>query len=255
MRDFTNQWELAVKINGSPVTEYKHTDGLTYIEGRPGSKYVISIRNDSAERVCAIPAVDGLSVLDGNEAGLNSPGYIIDPFGTVDIPGWTLNQSEVASFEFGTVGQSYKVQSGRGASNVGVIGLMIFREKIHPAHTLRRVQLTASSYDGGTVKGGWYGTGAESATMSATADSCAQSVGQEMGTGFGEAQTFNTSKVSFTKRDPNFPDALIALYYDSARGLEKRGINVAHKGAGAANPFPGYGSTVGCAPPPGWVKK
>lgn len=253
MRDFTNQYSLEVIINGRSVDEYPHTDGYTYIEGRSGSSYTLRVNNNSYERIAAILSVDGLSVLDGTEAGLDSKSYIVDPMGYVDVPGWTLNTTEVAQFKFGDISNAYAPRMGKGTSNVGVIGLMVFREKPNLNYLLSqnatrgyRGQIFGSSYDNATLS---------STTMDSfdiSSQSCAST--PEVGTEFGEVQNFNTREVSFVKRDPQHPDALVAIYYDSAKGLEKRGILVGRKPN--PSPFPTYSNTmVGCTPPPGWVKK
>ena len=247
MWDFTKQYELTVNINGRTVDEYPHTDNNIYIEGRPGSEYTIEIKNNSHEEICAIPSVDGLSIFDGKEAGLNSKGYIIDRFGKIVIPGWTLNNNQVAKFEFGDTKSSYTNQMGNGTSNTGVIGVMIFRKKPEPV-------LMASSMRGMLCGSGGSGPATmdwHSHTDDASSDAAAA---QSLGTGFGGTQAFNVREVSFEKRDPQNPDALLALFYDSVRGLERRGIRVGVKHN--PSPFPTYVSqTTGCTPPPGWVKK
>lgn len=253
MRDFTNQYELEIVVNNRPVDEYPHTDGNTYIEGRSGSNYILRVRNNSHEQIMAILSVDGLSVLDGTDAGLDSKGYIIDGYSTIEVPGWTLNRSEIAQFKFGDVSNAYAPRMGKGTSNVGVIGLMVFRPKpviYRPyASTAKRgdVQLLGSSYNSATL------SGATMDSFDISSQACASSA-PEVGTEFGTVQNFNTRQVTFDKRDPNHPDAIVAIYYDSARGLEKRGIIVGKRTN--PSPFPTYtNSAPGCTPPPGWVKK
>lgn len=261
MRDLTNQYSLEIVINGRSVDEYPHTDGNTYIEGRSGSNYTLRVRNDSHEKIAAILSVDGLSVLDGKDAGLDSKAYIVDPYGSIEVPGWTLNTSEVAQFKFGDVSNSYAPRMGKGTTNVGVIGLMVFREKPQyrypPAYasTTKGItrgggQLFGSSWNAGSATCDSFSTSSVGG-MDIQAQSCAT---PEVGTEFGAVQNFNTRQVTFEKRDPNHPDAIVAIYYDSARGLEKRGIYVGRKPG--PSPFPTYtNSTPGCTPPPGWVKK
>jgi len=245
MWDFTKQYGLEVIVNGVSVVEYPHTDGNTYVEGRPGSNYLLRISNNSYEEILAIPAIDGLSVFDGKEAGLNSSGYVIRAHESVDVPGWTLNNAEVAKFEFGDIKASYSVQSNKGTSNLGVIGLMVFRPKPIVA---------AMSYQKSIMRGQIFGSSAGGSRDWLEASCDASLSTQEMGTGFGDVQKFNTTKTTFDKRDPHNPDAIIALYYDSARGLEKRGIRIGVRHT--PSPFPTYNNTsVGCTPPPSWVKK
>lgn len=249
MFDFTRQYEFEVKIGGRALTEYPHTDGNIYVEGRPGSEYTLYFKNNGYDDVVAIPSVDGLSVFDGKPAGKDSKGYIVDAYASINIPGWTLNSNEVARFTFGDVRESYSVQSNQGASNVGVIGLLVFRRNLQPQH---HGIATASVFgSGGIMRGMTHDSfnlnSIESQSVGATMSA------QDMGTGFGKAQDFKTVEAKFEKRDPNHPDALMALYYDSAKGLARRGINVSLKHN--PSPFPTYVNTISCTPPPGWVKK
>lgn len=273
MRDFTNQYTLEVRIaskpvqeynnlNGNtyaasrsrPVQEYIHTDGNVYIEGRAGSKYSLYFHNHSAERVCVIPAVDGLSVFDGQEAGLKSKGYIVDAYGHIEIPGWTLSNSEVAAFEFADLRNSYSAQSGKGTTNTGVIGVLVFRERVYPRITASSFPTLSATRGMVPAGGGWYGSGTDFGSMSTSnvqgTNAIDDAVG--LGTGFGEKESFKTHEVTFEKRDPNHPDAMMAIYYDSEKGLAKRGI-IVKTYDNKPNPFPSYAApTIGCKPPPGW---
>lgn len=78
-------------------------------------------------------------------------------------------------------------------------------------------------------------------------------VTQDVGTGFGQATTWQTQTTRFRRANPDHPDAVLALYYNTARNLEKMGIRLRKKRdvSYQANPFPGY-TTTGCKPPPGW---
>jgi len=255
MWDFTKQYGLEVIVNGVSVDEYPHTDGNTYVEGRPGSNYLLRISNNSYEEILAIPAIDGLSVFDGKEAGPDSAGYVIGAQVTIDVPGWTLNNNAVGKFEFGAITSSYSAQSNKGTSNVGVIGLMIFRPKPIVARQSNQNSILHGQIFGSSAVASrdWLETSCDALIST-----------QEMGTGFGDVQQFNTVKTTFEKRDSNNPDAIIAMYYDSARGLEKRGIRIGVKHN--PTPFPTYTKTMesnnnpllaikGCTPPPNWVKK
>jgi hypothetical protein len=81
-------------------------------------------------------------------------------------------------------------------------------------------------------------------------------VAQSVGTGFGDATPFNTSVVNFERAHPTVPDAVMVVYYNSARNLQKMGIQLRTKSTRynntTAQAFPGY--TTGCTPPPGWTK-
>ena len=123
MFDATNQYELSLLINGNRVSEYYH-NGNMFVEGRANSTYELQVRNNSPERIMAILSVDGLGVIDGQAAGADSPGYVIEPYQTLTVPGWKVDGDTAAKFQFGSASGSYSNRTGRGKKNVGVVGLL-----------------------------------------------------------------------------------------------------------------------------------
>lgn len=71
----------------------------------------------------------------------------------------------------------------------------------------------------------------------------------EMGTGFGPKADFKTNETQFNKGDEA---ATLAIYYDSKRNLEKRGIQVVRTQRTYLEDLPSPFQSSGCAPPPGW---
>ncbi len=127
----TNNVELLVYIKGQkPAIEYRsQKDFKTYIEGRENSEFEIEVVNHNPHKVEAVVSVDGLSVLDGQHAGDESPGYVIEPYGRLRIPGWVRNSDTAAKFTFtGRKGGSYVELTTGQATNKGVIGLMAFSD-------------------------------------------------------------------------------------------------------------------------------
>jgi hypothetical protein len=74
-------------------------------------------------------SVDGLSIMDGKSAKANGRGYVLE-LGeqSFDIPGWRLNDEEVAAFVFAAVPDAYASQMGK-PTNMGVIGATFFYER------------------------------------------------------------------------------------------------------------------------------
>jgi len=162
-----NNYEINVLVKGRPINEYAH-NGQTFVEGRDSSNFEIEFKNRSSVRVEAVISVDGLSVIDGKDAGPNSSGYLVEPFQSVRIPGWKLTDEQVAAFVFAGKKKSYAQASTGSARNTGVIGALVFAEK--PAHNTYRPQVFhtfGGSFGGGTVRGmmpmgvsgGWAGGG------------------------------------------------------------------------------------------------
>lgn len=152
MWNSTNEYRCSVLIKGrkpAPEVEYR---AFTYIEGREGTNYELELENRSSGRILVIPSVDGLSVLDGQPAGVNSPGYVLDPYTKIKIPGWKVDGSTAAEFTFNAIGKNknYAEQTDQNTHNQGVIGFMVFKEKVVPKG------IYASAYTH-TLAGGGYG--------------------------------------------------------------------------------------------------
>lgn len=261
MYDFTQQYGLFITVNGRRITEYHHNDGLCYIEGRKGTEYELELVNDSYERILMIPSVDGLSVIDGNIAGTDSPGYVVSQRSSISIPGWKLNVDEAAKFVFDNAKSSYTKRSGKGTRNVGAIGALVFREKLWEGALLgtniwnNSLPLSGSgAFDVVNISSTLDDLTQQSASSTPTSSGALRSALKDdgpLGTGFGDATDFSTEATSFVKRNSFVPDALLALYYDSVKGLEKRGIALNYRTRPRPSAFPKYDSTS-CTPPSGW---
>jgi hypothetical protein len=286
MFDPSGQYELQVAPNGrAAADEYLH-QGNMWVEGREGSRYVLRFINRSPQRVCVIFSVDGLDTIKGQPAGPNSEGYIVDANSTLEVPGWKLDSATAAEFYFNRIGKSYAAASGASTSNVGVIGAMVFREMAY--HLPSPFTYTASGAIGMGISnpslsinlsGSPMGTVsthdalgvtcsdvmAISASLSSN-QSALRSIGvnatasnavftqQEVGTGFGDATQFATSQTVFTRANATVPDAMLVMYYNSGKNLQKMGIALRTKNMRydntAAKAFPAYNN--GCTPPSGW---
>jgi len=101
--------------------------GERWIVGTPGHEYTIRIRNHTGQRILAVPSVDGVNAITGETASPEQSGYVLDPYGSVEIAGWRKSLSNTAAFYFTNVADSYAGRTGR-PRDVGVIGLAVFRE-------------------------------------------------------------------------------------------------------------------------------
>jgi hypothetical protein len=308
---------LEILVRGKPVREYKHTDGYTYIEGRKDSEFELRIRNNTSKRILAVPSVDGLSVMDGKPASSDSTGYIVGSYSSITIPGWRLDDSEVAKFLFEDEKRSYAEATGEGG-NQGVISVMVFEEKVkyprprppyitprpspwdrpsswdyywYPYYDKYTVTFEGQDYSWNvnnlgldtriigsntTTTLGMSGGGTttsnasvhDGAPMSFTADVIgahkvsdnpevninfvqeADNGEENLGVGFGEAETHQVNTISFDRGECR---GLVTLYYDHRKGLERRGIQVVNiPPKSRPNPFPG--NDRGCVPPEGWTR-
>lgn len=265
-------YKFSVAIpNKNTLKEYLH-EGQRYIEGRKGTEYVLKFYNGSNSRVLVVMSVDGLSIMDGKPAGVGSNGYIVDRWQTVEIPGWRIDNGTVAKFVFRPQGDSNSptyVEALRSegvqvdASNQGVIGCLVFREKETEVYTSGSVFRSMGASRGLMSKGGpslegmsfnsSNASGLNQFTKSiATMDFIEpQAASASVGTGFGEDTAFKTRNVTFERANNYQPDSTIVLMYDTLAGLRKRGVPVDPAPNPVQNAFPNspYLANDGCRVP------
>ena len=111
--------------------EVYQKDGRSFVVGAPGHEYAVRIRNNTGERILAVTSVDGVNVISGETASPDQSGYVIGPYGSVEIAGWRKSMERTAAFYFTDLGDSYAARTGR-PGNVGVIGVAVFRERPQP---------------------------------------------------------------------------------------------------------------------------
>jgi hypothetical protein len=113
---------------GNFLTGYKFSSE-NYVAGIAGRRYSIVVKNHSQGRIEVVASVDGLDVIDGKSASFKKRGYLIDPYGELEIEGFRTSTDAVAAFRFGSVEESYAEQKHGDSRNVGVIGIALFHEK------------------------------------------------------------------------------------------------------------------------------
>lgn len=252
--------EFSVRIDSEDGTlpTYHHR-GYTWVEGRRGLRYSIHVNNNTGERVEAVVTVDGRDVITGRQGDYRRQrGYVIEPYGAVEIDGFRTSWSGVAAFRFTDVDDSYAARMG-DASDVGVIGVAIYREKRREPPP---VHYGYGDYDG--YRSGRLGSsrGKAAEAPSASADAAGGGYGayereraeQGIGTGYGEDRYSPASETTFERRSRR-PDAKLAVYYDDHQGLVARGVIRPYYPRPRPyppydpNPFP-RNNDPGFAPPP-----
>ncbi len=96
---------------GRPAPEYGH-DGRVYVAGRAGDEYVLRVGNRTGRRVKAVLSVDGVNVVDGRPTADSGGGYVVEPYGSYDVPGWRTDDGHVARFVFAAPEAGYGSASG-----------------------------------------------------------------------------------------------------------------------------------------------
>lgn len=264
MKSPSNDIELTLLVNDRPITEYPHL-GKVYVEGRAGSEYQIEVRNHSYQRIEAVLSVDGLSILDGKPAGMQSTGYVINAYDTLRVPGWTLDNNTVAKFAFAGKAASYATTMTGDSRNNGVIGAMVFREKpnwyyptfVNTTYMPTSVTTPApwatwnstTTQNMGSITGQAMSSGVVCDSFSGYSAVTPPMVDQSLGTAFGGATNFATTNVSFTRAGS---PVILTIYYDERRGLKARGIRIGRPFRPQEQPLPQAFPGIGCPPPPNW---
>lgn len=279
---YSHDSKFHIYVENKPVREYFH-EGKYYIEGRKGHEYSISVQNNTGKRKKLILSVDGLNIITGDSTW--EKGYVLHPWQTLSIPGWRKNENETAVFEFGSPSESYNEHNVSGkAVNIGVIGCKIFDEDVQSyPHTY----IAMDMWDGNLwqdrevkTSGGPISARPRGIAPTTTNDSIGRGIGiasynanpsasvkmsksvnyqgvnqaqlnqqlasqSELGTSWGRNKEFKTKWVDY--KFFTTPNDVFVVYYDSRRGLIRRGIDLNDYSAPKIepNPFP----TDGCPPP------
>jgi hypothetical protein len=124
------QFRLQVLVDDLPLHEYPY-QAEWFIEGMIGRNFRLRIgKTQRSRRVVTVMSVDGLSIMDGKPAKADRSGYILEAGDeSLDIPGWRLNEKEVAAFVFSSMPEAYASQMGK-PTNIGVIGATFFYEQV-----------------------------------------------------------------------------------------------------------------------------
>jgi hypothetical protein len=263
LRHYQGSYEVQLLSEGQAVPTVLHRDE-TFAVGQNGQRYTLRVVNRSARRVEAVITVDGLDVLDGRPGNYGKRGYLIEPWGHVDIDGWRVSSSEVAAFRFASVPDSYaaRTQSDR---NVGVIGVAVFPERARvvvayptptyraaPESSLGRRRSGASPASRAPAKM----EGAAGAGNSLSQDAQAAEERPGLGTEFGEALHAPVRHVRFVRAHSTRPAAVLGLRYNDRDGLIAMGVPLVQPVDDAdlrrtARPFP-MEPVRYAAPPSDW---
>ncbi|WP_438010986.1 hypothetical protein WME89_21350 [Sorangium sp. So ce321] len=256
MRDLKGivEVELLVEENGAltPAREYVQRD-TTYVEGRSGQRYALRVRNLTGGRVEVVPSVDGLDVQSGKDASFDLRGLVIRPHESFEFSGFRISHTEVATFRFGSIEQSYAAQIGK-PRNVGVIGVAVFEELAPPPPP--PPPPFASSF-GGPPAPAPQGFGPPAgapppapAVPRAPGAAPAPAAPKGLGTTFGERRESRITSTQFDRATPK-PAAVLVVRYEQREGLRALGIDVdGLSQRETASPFPA--ETGFAKPPPGW---
>ena len=220
------QVSMEILVDGRAVPTIYHA-GKTYLPVPSwGTEYQIRIRNNGSKRIAAIISVDGLSVINGQPASENHPGYVVSPHSSVVIDGWRKSMQEVAAFRFQPREESYAARMGH-PENIGVIGLIAIEEQSRWVPQPRPLleNKGALKVPGGFAPSPQRDTSAVGGT----------------GTGYGRDIYSPTYEVPFVRSSNK---QTVTIYYDTRQALRDAGVPV---DGGYPVPFP---ADPRFAPPP-----
>jgi len=233
------QVEVYDRSDGS-VLPIHVKDARRYIVGTPGHEYAVRIRNRTGARVLVVTSVDGVNVISGDTAAPSQSGYVLDPWGSVEIIGWRKNLERTAAFFFTEHQNSYAARTGR-PGNVGVIGVAVFREKAQPIARSERPYRPSQAAPGGEGRSSAGIRGLEDSASapapaavpreSDAAESTARSEPMEharrapakLGTGHGRDEASAVRMVNF-ERATTTPSETVAIQYDRRENLVAIGV-------------------------------
>src|SRR5713101_425572 len=119
-------FEVSVLVDGYRISEYPW-QGRTYVEALRGRSFTLRVSNPTAERVAVAISVDGRNVVDAKRTGERAATkWVLDPWQTLDIPGWQVSGDTARRFFFTETARSYAKWLG-DTSNVGTIEAVFFR--------------------------------------------------------------------------------------------------------------------------------
>jgi hypothetical protein len=206
-------FEILDRKTGQALPVYWH-EGERYVAGEPGREYEIRLRNRSGARVLAVTSVDGVNVITGRTASPQQSGYVLDPWGLVEIDGWRKSLNEVAAFYFTRLPDSYAARTGR-PDNVGVIGVALFRERERPMPLEDYLAHPEASADAAAPS-----AQARSSTRESQRADAEES---RLGTGHGRRLDSGAVYTHFERANEE-PDEVIRIFYDSRKNLVAQGI-------------------------------
>jgi hypothetical protein len=197
-----------------PLREYRKQDTLhskQYLEAGKGENYGIVIRNNTAERVGIVIAVDGRNIITGAQSDLknNEAMYIVNPGEQARYDGWRTTDSEVRWFYFTDPADSYSERTFGDSSAMGVIAAAVYREKARyrplPGQSWKKEAPAAAPSSGSESRSAGKALADESA-----------------GTGFGDSQYSPVVRVEFEPERRPIRKTLIK--YEWRETLCRKGI-------------------------------
>jgi hypothetical protein len=214
------QVDVYDRADGQALPVYAK-NGRHYIVGTPGHEYAVRIRNCTGGRILAVTSVDGVNVISGDNAAPSQSGYVLDPWGSVEIAGWRKSMDRTAAFYFTDLADSYAARTGR-PQNVGVVGIAVYQEKANALleREARRFDSRGSAAAEAPAESDAARPSARQSPPARTADSFnadKKALGL-LGTGHGRNEESQAMTVAF-ERSSDSPVEIVSIQYDRRENL------------------------------------
>jgi hypothetical protein len=119
---------LAVLVDDEARPEYA-ARGNVYVEAIRGLNYSLRLSNPTPYRVAVALSVDGLNTINARHTDpLNAAKWILEPYDSMVISGWQVNNRNARRFFFTGEKNSYGAALGQ-IENLGVIEAVFYRQR------------------------------------------------------------------------------------------------------------------------------
>jgi hypothetical protein len=125
--------------------------GNLYIEALRGRDFSLRLSNPTGYRVAVALSVDGLNTIDARHTSAwKAKKWVIDPYGSIEIPGWQVDGETSRRFYFTGERQSYGAKLLK-TEDLGVIEAVFYREHAPIAPPPIPVYAPPEPMSGGTI--------------------------------------------------------------------------------------------------------
>jgi hypothetical protein len=213
-----NGYRLSVVVDGTARPEYRGR-GTTYVEALRGQEYTLRLTNPFPRRAAVALSVDGLNTIDARRTSPEKARkWVLDPYETIEIEGWQVNDDQARSFYFTGERDSYGAWLGK-TRNLGVIEAVFFKER-------RPIPLAYASGDEGPAASppdrGYLDRGRRRGPRAAGKAEEERPSGEYAATGIGERTDHRVHLVHLDLESQ--PAAVLSIRYEFRPALVRLGI-------------------------------
>lgn len=119
---------LNVCARGGGKLPLVSSQGRTYVVGKKGQSYSLTLHNALKRPVEISLSVDGLDAIDGRPASDRKRGYVMGPGETATVDGFRNGSSAVTAFRFAEVPPSAVEHRGGSGRESGIIKMTVFEQ-------------------------------------------------------------------------------------------------------------------------------